>query len=148
MPYVTLTTPPLSLDDRQRIAHDLTEAVVRLMTPANGRGLSPDELRERCTVHFTPYEDDMLAIGGKLMRDREEKDVTMEFSDWGLNTRRQRKLARELTPLLASFFGLGTQLDHVNIRFHPYPPSDFAVGGRLFADLIPAIGRFMKSITA
>jgi hypothetical protein len=76
----------------------------------------------------------------KLTRDRGERDVTMEFSDWGLHARMQRRLARELTPVLAKLFAMEQQLDHVNIRFHPYPPTDFAVGGRLLADLVPAIG--------
>jgi hypothetical protein len=83
MPYLKLTTPSLSEADRERVARELTEAVVRLMTPANGRGLSADELRERCTVHFTPYEPTSLAIGGILMRDRPHQDYTAKFHPAG-----------------------------------------------------------------
>lgn len=119
---------------------------VRLMTPKNGRGLTSQELRERCTVHFTPYTPTSMAIGGKLMRERAESDVTMEFSDWGMSPRLQRRLARELTPVLAQLFAMETRVDHVNIRFHPYPPSDFAVGGRLLSELIPRVGRAMKRL--
>jgi hypothetical protein len=53
-----------------------------------------------------------------------------------MTPRLQRRLARELTPVLAKPFDMG-QLDHVNIRFHPYPPTDFAVGGRLLVERIP-----------
>ena len=36
------------------------------------------------------------------------------------------------TPVLASIFGVPhNQHDSVNVRFHPYPPHNFAVGGRL-----------------
>jgi phenylpyruvate tautomerase PptA (4-oxalocrotonate tautomerase family) len=146
MPYMKLTTPELSVEQREQIARQLTEAVVRLMAPPGGRGPTAQELRERCTVHFTPYEPTMMAIGGKLMRDRAEKDVTMEFSDWGLSLNHLRLLARELTPVLAKLFGMEGQLDHVNIRFHPYPPHHFAVGGKLLYDLIPIIGRIMKPL--
>lgn len=148
MPYMKLTTAVISVERRQEIASELTEQVVRLMTPKNGRGPKPEELREHCTVHCTPYEPTSMTIGGKLMRDRAEQDVTLEFSDWGLGPRLQRRLARELTPVLAKLFGIEAQLDHVNIRFHPYPPSDFAVGGRLLSDLIPAIGRLMKRLAS
>jgi phenylpyruvate tautomerase PptA (4-oxalocrotonate tautomerase family) len=146
MPYMKLTSPELSVEHREVVARELTETIVRLMTPKNGRGLSPDELRERCTVHFTPYEPTTMAIGGRLMRDRGEQDVTMEFSDWGMTPRMQRRLAGELTPVLARLFGMEQQLDHVNIRFHPFPPTDFAVGGKLLADLIPKIGQIMKRL--
>ena len=148
MPYMKLTFPDVSEARRQDIAKELTEAVVRLMTPPGGRGLKPEELRERCTVHFTPYTPTSMAIGGKLMRDRHEQDVTMEFSDWGMGTRLKRRLARELTPVLARLFGMEAQSDHVNIRFHPYPPTDFAVGGKLLSELIPAIGRLMKRVAS
>lgn len=141
-----LTTPEVSLERRQIIAHELTETVVRAMTPKNERGLTASELRERCTVHFTPYEPTTMAIGGKLMSDRGDGDVTMEFSDWGMGPRLQRRLARELTPVLTKLFGMEAAPDHVNIRFHPYPPTDFAVGGKLLSELIPAIGRVMKRV--
>ena len=93
MPYMKLTSAAQAPKARAQIARELTDAVVRLMTPPFGRGLPPEALRERCTVHFTPYEDDAFAIGGRMMADRNEKEVTMEFADWGLNVRRQRRLA-------------------------------------------------------
>ena len=87
MPYLKLTTPETTTEQRERIARELTDLVVQVMIPRNGRGPSADELRERCTVHFTPYEPTTMAIGGVLMRDRKEQDVTVEFSDWGMGVR-------------------------------------------------------------
>jgi phenylpyruvate tautomerase PptA (4-oxalocrotonate tautomerase family) len=144
MPYMKLSCPDVSSIKRQEIAATLTNAVVQLNAT---RSVSANDLRERCTVHFTPYAPDGLAIGGRLMRDRPEPDVTMEYSDWSISMRRRRRLAAALTPLLAQFFGLSNQLDHVNIRFHPYRPSDFAVGGTLLSDLIPRIGQWAKRMS-
>ena len=72
----------------------------------------------------------------------------MEFSDWGMRPRLQGRLAGELTPVLARLFGMEAQLDSVNIRFHPYPPTDFAVGGKLLSELIPVIGRLMRRLAS
>ena len=71
------------------------------------------------------------------MRDRPVADVTVEYSDWSLSRRRQRRIARALTQTVAGLFGMQDQLDGVNIRFHLYPPSDFAVGGLLLSERIP-----------
>ena len=141
MPYLKLTCPEIDTATRERVAQELTNAVVHLNA---SRHITADELRERCTVHFTPYSPDSMAIGGRLMRDRPESDVTLEYSDWNLSRRRRRRLAPALTRVLAGLFQMENQTDHMNIRFHPYPPSDFAVGGRLLADVVPLVGRVMK----
>ena len=60
--------------------------------------------------------------------------------------RTQRRVAARLTPVLAELFGLSGDLGGVNIRFHSYPPIDFAVGGKLLADLVPRIGQVMKRL--
>ena len=60
---------------------------------------------------------------------------------------RQRKVAKELAPLVAGLFKVGpSDISAVNIRFHSYPPHNFAVGGRLLSDLVPLIGRIAKKI--
>jgi len=41
MPYMKLTTPEMTADDRARIGRELTEAVVQLLTPRNDRGVTP-----------------------------------------------------------------------------------------------------------
>jgi hypothetical protein len=143
MPYLKLTCPLIDVAKRENIARVLTDEVVRL-------NLSPyvpnDPLREHCTIHFTPYEPDGMAIGGVLMRDRPIADVTVEYSDWSLSRRKQRRIARALTKVLADLFEMQGEQDAINIRFHPYPPTDFAVGGMLLAERIPLIGRLMKRL--
>jgi phenylpyruvate tautomerase PptA (4-oxalocrotonate tautomerase family) len=73
--------------------------------------------------------------------------VTVELSDWSMSVKQQRRVAQGLTPVLAELFEVPPAgLDGINIRFHPYPPTDFAVGGRLLSDHVPTIGRLMKRL--
>lgn len=87
-----------------------------------------------------------LNVGGVLMKDRKVADVTVEYSNWSLSAGKEREIARALTKTWSKLFGMEHQLDGVNIRFHPYPPTDFAVGGLLLSDGIPWIGRVMKRL--
>jgi hypothetical protein len=64
-----------------------------------------------------------------------------------MSVRTQRRVARKLTQALAELFAVSeNQTDNINIRFHPYPPKDFAVGGQLLSERVPLIGRVMKSV--
>ena len=119
----------------------LTDAVVELFTAS--RGPSAEEIRQRTTIHFAPYAEAELFIGAQAVQP-ELPDVTVELSDWYLNTPHQRRVAAALTPILVSVFG--STRDSTNIRFHSYPPSAFAVGGQLLSDRIPRIGRLAKRI--
>lgn len=144
MPYLRVTSPPLDAEQRRRLAVDLTDLVVRLLTPPPGRGRpTAEDMRSRTTVHFTPYEPDAFAIGGKMMVDTGGRDVTVEFSDWGLSLRRQQVIARAITDLLARLLDV-EDLSAVNVRFHRYQPRDFAVGGVLLAQRIPVVARVAK----
>ena len=145
MPYMRVHSPPLSAELKQRVAHELTERVVRLMSRPGTPGATPEELRSHCTVHITEWQPEDFAIGG-VMLGGSQVDYTLEFSDWGLGVRRQRRLARELTEVLAKLFSAQDRLDQINIRFHPYPPKDFSVGGILLADRIPWIARIAKRL--
>jgi hypothetical protein len=147
MPYLRLTCPGLDDARKGAIAESLTAAVVDLFFDPTSR-LSRDELRERTTVHFACYGDADLYVGARTPAQRGRADVTVELSDWGLSVRRQRRVAAALTPTVARLFGIGEDaLDGVNIRFHPYPATDFAVGGRLLADLVPWVGRLRKRLS-
>ncbi len=144
MPYLKVTCPRIDAQKREEIAREITAEVVRL-NPS--RFVPPEQMRERCTVHFTPYEPDRMAIGGVLMRDRHHADVTVEYSDWSLSRRKQKRIAKRLTSVVAEIFKMHDQLDSINIRFHPYPPSDFSVGGLLLSERVPWIGRLMKRLS-
>lgn len=146
MPYLRLTCPGLDDARKRMIAEALTAAIVDLFFDPRGR-LSREELRERTTVHFVSHGDADLYVGARTPAERGRADVTVELSDWGLSVRRQRRIAGALTPTVARLFGIGADaLDGVNIRFHPYPATDFAVGGRLLSDRVPWIGRIMKRL--
>jgi phenylpyruvate tautomerase PptA (4-oxalocrotonate tautomerase family) len=141
MPYLRVTSPPLESARRAATAAELTEAVVELFTPPRGPGAA--DIRRRTTVHFASYGDDELFIGGRAATS-EQPDVTVEVSDWSMSTRRQRLVAARLTPLLVRLFG--AEPEAVNLRFHPYPPTDFAVGGVLLADRVPRVARWIKRV--
>jgi phenylpyruvate tautomerase PptA (4-oxalocrotonate tautomerase family) len=141
MPYLRITCPALAAERRREVAQALTDAVVRQFTPP--RGPSADDIRRRTTVHFTAYGDDELFIGAHPAT-ADRPDVTVELSDWSMSTRQQARVAAELTPLLGSLFG--AENDAVNVRFHSYPPTDLAVGGRLLSTRIPRAARLAKRV--
>jgi len=146
MPYLRITCPELSDDRRRGIAGRLTDAVNDLLFEPRGR-LMRDELRERTTVHFAPYAPGELFIGARTPEARGARDITLELSDWNMSARQRRRLARGLTPVLAEVFDVpASGWDGINIRFHPYRPSEFAVGGRLLSDLVPPIGQLLRRL--
>ncbi|WP_103130262.1 tautomerase family protein [Deinococcus aerius] len=144
MPYLRVTCPPLPAERKRHIAGQLTEAVNLLFFSPRG-GPTREELRERTTIHFTEYGGDDLYIGGRSSGERGVTDLTVELSDWNMGVCQQRRVARHLTPLLARLFGVKDP-DNVNLRFHSYPPTAFAAGGRLLADRVPRIGQAMKKL--
>lgn len=144
MPYLKITCMVLETENYTNIAHALTDAVNDLFYNPKAH-LTREELRERTTIHFTPYLENEFYIGGKTTSQRKQQDITIEISDWYMSVKQQKKLARELTPIVARLFSVAdSQLDNINLRFYSYPPADFAVGGKLLSERIPAIGRFAK----
>lgn len=96
-------------------------------------------------MHFMQYDEDALFIGRRSPKQRGVPDITVEFSDWSMPVRMQRFIARELTPVVMRLFSVAPAAkDSVNIRFHSYPSTDFAVGGRLLSDLVLRIARVLK----
>lgn len=144
MPYLRLTCPETAPDERRRVALRLTDAVNELLFSSHG-GPRREELRERTTIHFMPYRPGELYIGGQTPEER-GADLTLELSDWNLSVATRRRLAARLTPLLAELFAV-TELGGVNIRFHAYAPSEFAVGGKLLSDVVPRAGQLMKRLS-
>ncbi len=61
-----------------------------------------------------------------------------------MSVRQQARVAAALTPLLVECYD--AQADDVNLRFHSYPPTDFAVGGVLLSRRVPRPGRWAKRI--
>jgi phenylpyruvate tautomerase PptA (4-oxalocrotonate tautomerase family) len=144
MPYLRITCPALPLETRQRIAEQLTNEIVRLFWEPRA-GQSKAEVRDHTTVHFMPYASGEVFIGGQTPEERGALDITAELSDWSMSVKKQRRIAKDLTPVMAEAFGIA-DVQGVNIRFHSYPPTDFSVGGALLADRVPAMGRLMKKL--
>ncbi|MGI9036958.1 MAG: tautomerase family protein [Pyrinomonadaceae bacterium] len=146
MPYLRITCAEFSAERRRVIAVRLTDAINDLFYNPRGR-LTRGQVRERTTIHFTTYAEAELFIGGQTPAERGTKDVTPELSDWSMSVHHQRRIAKNLTPLLAELFEVAPDdLDGINIRFHSYPPTDFAIGGRLISDLVPRVGHLMKRL--
>jgi phenylpyruvate tautomerase PptA (4-oxalocrotonate tautomerase family) len=141
VPYLRVTCPPLGVERRRAVAEELTALVVELFTPP--RGPSPADIRARTTVQFTSYGPDELFIGGRAASS-EIPDVTVELSDWSMSVRRQARVAARLTPLAVRLFA--AEPGAVNVRFHPYPPTDFAVGGVLLSQRVPRLARWTKRL--
>ncbi len=146
MPYLRITCSELPPARRREIAQRLTDEINDLFyTPR--AAVSREELREHTTVHFTPYRQDEMFIGARTPRERDGIDLTVEVSDWSMSEGQQRKIAKRLTPVLVELFDIKLEnFGGINIRFHPYPPKDFAVGGRLLSDVVPLIGRVLKRL--
>ena len=144
MPYLRITCPALEREKYAAIAAELTQSVNDLFYNPRGR-VTQEELKERTTVHFVPYSEGELFVGGTPPAQRGHADVTLELSDWYMSIKQQRKVATQMTPLIARLFDIpATKTNNINFRFHAYPPTDFAVGGRLLSDLIPLAGQLAK----
>ena len=93
MPYLHLTSAPLSLETKRALARDLTAATLRALA-------LPDEHRARTTVHFAPVDPADLAIGGMLWADGGTPDYFLQVTDHGLTPEKECTLVRELLPAL------------------------------------------------
>ena len=146
MPYLKITCPQTYRERFQTIAGRLTDEINDLFYNPKAP-TTREELRERTTVHFVPYVPGELYIGGKTPVERGVTDITVNLSDWSMSVKQQRKIAEVLSPVLAELFGVPpAEIDNVNIRFHSYPPTDFAVGGKLLIDRVPLVGRLAKRL--
>lgn len=146
MPYLKITCPVLEPAKYAAVAAELTDVVNELFYNPKAR-LTREDLRERTTVHFTPYRQDEIYIGARTPAQRGHFDITIELSDWYMSVKQQRKTASRMTAVIAKLFDIpSNHEDNINLRFHSYPPTDFAVGGKLLSDLIPFIGRAAKRI--
>lgn len=146
MPYLRISCPTLETDKYAAIALTLTNAINDIFYHPKAR-LTREELRERTTVHFVPYREGEFYIGAKTPSQRGHADITIELSDWYMSVKQQRKVAEQMTPIVAKLFNIApADSDNINFRFHSYPPTDFAVGGKLLSDIVPYIGRLAKRI--
>lgn len=146
MPYLKITCSVKYKENFKAISERLTSAINDLFFNSKA-GMSREELRRRTTIHFVPYENYEMFIGGQSSDARKTADLTVKLSDWNMSAKQQRRVASLLTPVLAGCFKVPhSEIENINIRFHSYGPSDFAVDGKLLSDRIPFAGRFAKKL--
>ena len=146
MPYLRVSCSELDTLQYASIALELTNIVNDLFYHPKAR-LTREALRERTTVHIVPYKEGEFYIGTKTPVQRRHPDITIELSDWFMSVKQQRKVAAQMTPVVAKLFGmLPAEVGNINFRFHSYPPTDFAVASKLLSDIIPYIGRLAKRL--
>jgi len=94
-----------------------------------------------------PIEKESFISVRRRRPKRGHADITIELSDWYMSVKQQRKVAEQMTPIVAKLFNIApADSDNINFRFHSYPPTDFAVGSKLLSDIVPYIGRLAKRI--
>jgi phenylpyruvate tautomerase PptA (4-oxalocrotonate tautomerase family) len=132
MPYLRLYSPELSLDQKRRIARELTEAMMKILH-------QKEDERYWCTLQFVPYRLEDFAVGGRLAYDSMQADYYLEYGDHHLTQERREKIAQGLTPLLAELLDLKpTETHRIQIQFKPFDTRDLTIGGT-------ALSRFLKT---
>jgi hypothetical protein len=68
-----------------------------------------------------------------------------KISDSNISVRLRKKVACKPTPVSADRLSVPVdQMDRIHIRFPRYPPTDFAVWGRVLSELVSFDARVMK----
>ena len=137
MPYLRLSSLPLSDETKRHLADELTATVLDIM---------PDEKPERTSVHFTPFEPSDFAIAGRLVSDGGIADTHLEISAPGVDERAWRALRNRLTDVLVEELAI-SEADrwHVNVKLNVYEPHSFAMAGNA-ADELPETQPFVDAM--
>ncbi len=123
MPYLRLETPAFSLEQKKIMAAELTDAVMACLN-------FPHNWRERIIIHFTPYQADDLAVGGRLASETEEPIYRLGFFDAGLSAAKRKKLTNALMPVFLELLGLGNGLSkQVQLLFFETQPEEWSTEG-------------------
>lgn len=103
MPYLQITGPKLTLQQKKAITKDITDIVLHASQ-------LPPEAREWTTIHFTPFELEDIAIGVQLLSEKPDKtaDYHIAIHERNLDETKKRRLVDELTPAFARLLGLDT----------------------------------------
>jgi phenylpyruvate tautomerase PptA (4-oxalocrotonate tautomerase family) len=129
MPYLRVHSLELPREIKRTLVTELTQTVVET------RHLRGAE-RDFCTIHFTAFAPEDLAIGGKLIANGRVPDYQIEYRDHDLSRSDKKKLARRITETMGRVLDLqGADLMRVNVLFVEYDTNDFAVGGTMLHDM-------------
>jgi phenylpyruvate tautomerase PptA (4-oxalocrotonate tautomerase family) len=134
MPFVRLYSPKLPLAKRKQIVKEFTQVLLDALH-------LPPEAIDYCTIQFSPFKLDEMAVGGKLLSENRKKkergaDYTMEVHERNLDAEKRQALVTGLTGALARVLKIKPErIWSINILIQEYNPStDFAVGGRFVGD--------------
>jgi phenylpyruvate tautomerase PptA (4-oxalocrotonate tautomerase family) len=121
MPYLRLSSLPLDEQTKRHLADELTATVLDILA---------GEKPEWTSVHFTPFEPDDFAIGGRLVSDGAIPDTHLELSAPGVDEKRWFALRNRLTDVLIEALAIpDSERWHVNVKLNRYDPHSFAVAG-------------------
>ena len=98
-PYVRISAPELSFEQRKIMARELTEAISDVLQ------LNPHQT-EALQVQFCSYRMDAMAVGGRLLSETEEPHYCLEILGSHLFPDRQEALGRRLLPLMLELVSL------------------------------------------
>lgn len=143
MPYLRVHSLELPREVKRTLATELTQTIVET------RHLRGAE-RDLCTVHFSAFAPDDLAIGGKLIANGRAPDYQLEYRDHDLSRNDKRKLARRITETMARVLDLqGGDLMRVNVMFMEYERQDLAIGGTFLHELWKhGVGSVFRRVTS
>ena len=127
MPYLRLSSLPLTEETKRHLADELTATVLDILT---------DEKPEWTSVHFTPFEPGDFAIAGRLVSDGAIADTHLEISAPGVDEKSWFALRNRLTDVLIEALSIpDSERWHVNVKLNRYDPHSFAVAGNAADEL-------------
>jgi len=129
MPYLLVTGPEFSLEQRKIMAAELTDAVITALQ-------LPKNKRDWITVHFTTYPPDHVSVGGRLLSEIEERSYYCQFLDVDLTLEKKEILNAAIFPLLMELLGLdAAQAKKIRMLFQSCSREDVVIGGRFLSEL-------------
>ena len=121
MPYLRVSTLPLELDTKRRLANELTATVLDVL---------PDERPEWTSVHFTPFDAESFATGSRLVSDGAPAHTHLELAVAAIDERAWFALRNRLTDVLAEELQIAdADRFHINVKLSRYELHDVAFAG-------------------
>jgi phenylpyruvate tautomerase PptA (4-oxalocrotonate tautomerase family) len=139
MPYVRVSTLPLDLDTKRRLADELTATVLDVL---------PEERPEWTSVHFTPFDAESFATGSRLVSDGAPAHMHLELAVAEIDERAWFALRNRLTDVLADQLNIAdADRFHINVKLSRYELHDVAFAGNA-GDAFDATGAVMTDAPA
>ncbi len=122
MPILRLYSPELPLNQKRRIARELTDMLVHVLDLSEYQ-------RHYCMIYFISMGLEEIAVGGKLLCDTRGYEYYLDIYERDLTLSKKQLLLEECTSLLRHLLNLSSEnLSKIHILFHEYKSEDFAIG--------------------